>query len=166
MKNENNESRTKVAKGIGIGALICIVLAIIVSVAGLCVLFFSFLSFTNNTKNRVDKVFDMINDEYEDFSDEFKNSKKEQYAESFNSDIEEYNGTKNGVDVKTFLDVVVLKNKKNANHSISVVFNEETITDNSKIIELKMNIEDSANYEVILDYDTNYYVNKVTIKKY
>ena len=44
MKNENNESRTKVAKGIGIGALICIVLAIIVSVAGLCVLFFSFLS--------------------------------------------------------------------------------------------------------------------------
>lgn len=170
-ESSKNEASSKVIKKIGIGLLVCFVVSVIVSAVCSCVLLFNFFDYVNKKGNNKSIIFDMINDEmsngdYKNFTDEFKKHYNEQNAENFNYDLEVYNGTKDGLEVKSFLDEVVLSNKKNSNHIISVIFNEETITDSNKIIELKMIIDDSAEYEIILDYDKNSYVNKATIKKY
>ena len=57
-----------------------------------------------------------------------------------------------------------MNNKENSNKIITVVYNETITTDLNKIGELKSSFKQGKNYEIMLDYDVNGFVNKVTIK--
>ena len=100
--------------------------------------------------------------------DEILNSVQQQQNEaekqSFNGKFELYSGTSSRLFVTTLLDNVITNNKKNSDKIITVIYNETITTDPNEIVELKQSFEQGKDYEVILDYDTNGFVNKVTIK--
>ena len=82
---------------------------------------------------------------------------------SFNNDLELFTGTNSGMFVSNLLDNVITKNKKDKNHTITVIYGEVNTTNTDEIRQLKTNFEDFKNYEISLDYDSDGFVNKVTI---
>ena len=68
------------------------------------------------------------------------------------------------------IDKIVENNKKNTTQLIEVIFDNTTYgTDAENIRKIKNNLKDFngyklQQYEISLDYDTNGYVNKVTIE--
>ena len=116
---------------------------------------------TNAEKNNpFDNFFDNVNDSInnnEGFSDFDKRS--------FNSTFEMYVGTKWGLNVSDLIDKVITNNKTNDKHIITVVFDNINSTDSDEIRSIKKKLGDWTNYEVILDYDENGFVNLITIEK-
>lgn len=84
----------------------------------------------------------------------------------FNFGIESYNGTQYGSTVTSILDKVVTKIKKNSNHSITVTYNSTTTSKTDEIILLKKQFDLTTKYEVSMDYDSNGFINKITISNY
>lgn len=84
---------------------------------------------------------------------------------SFNSIYENlYSGTVNGFSITNLLDEVIKNNKKNADQLISVVYKNINTTNEMEIRNLKKSFDTWTNYEVILDYDSVGFVNKITIE--
>lgn len=84
-------------------------------------------------------------------------------VDSFNNHYEHYSGTKSKFFIESALDSVVTNNKTNKDHLITVVYNDTSITDPDKIVELKHSLENKQ-YEVKLDYDKDGYINKITLE--
>ena len=74
------------------------------------------------------------------------------------------NGTWFGGTVGTMLDRVVTSNKTNSKKTIVVKYKETQTEKPDEIIELKKKLEQFTSYEVILDYDNEGYINKITIE--
>ena len=144
--NEENQEKfkkvgkkaLKIGKGIGIGYL-CFLGIFFALVIGIIIFSFTTFNTVQQQQNEVEK-------------------------QSFNNEFELYSGTSSKLFVTTLLDNVVTNNKKNSDKVITVVYNETTTTDANEIVELKSSFEQGKNYEVILDYNINGLVNKVTIK--
>ena len=85
--------------------------------------------------------------------------------DSFNSKFEFRVGQNYGSSVMHVLDDVIINNKKNQNHILTVVFEGLTTTDPEEIKNAKNNIDEWTKYEISVDYDENGYVNKITIEK-
>ena len=104
----------------------------------------------NNIFNKFGEIFDIGN-----------YSKTE-----FNSKFEFKTGTQSGFFLSSLIDDVITSNKKNKDQKIEVIFlNENYGTDANKVLTIKSKIKDSTNYEITLDYDTDGYINKITISK-
>lgn len=106
-----------------------------------------------NKKEKTNGIFDMFFNTFDKIEQSFDEA-----------DFEFYSGTKMGSMVSSLIDEVVTNNKKNKDHMITVVYGDTSTSDPDKIIDLKVNFERITYYEVILDYDNNKKVNKVTIK--
>ena len=127
--------------------------------------------------NKVFEIFDMIDEEKDEFdksgeeieNDELEEGIESNYTESesevkiFNSSFEFYVGSRSGFSVKSLLDKVNTNNKTKVEHIITVVYNGITTSDTTEITNMKQTLENNKKYEVSLDYDTNGFVNKVTI---
>ena len=87
-------------------------------------------------------------------------------VDEFNFDLEAYSGTQYGSSVSKLLDNVITKIKKNADHSITVTFGTTKTSKTDEIITIKKQLDRTLQYEVSLDYDSNGYINKVTIENY
>ena len=87
-------------------------------------------------------------------------------VDDFNSDIESYSGTQYGSTISTLLDNIITKIKKNTDHSITVIYGNTTTSKADEITTLKKQFDKTMQYEVSLDYDSNGYINKVTIIDY
>lgn len=83
---------------------------------------------------------------------------------SFNSDFTFYIGTKYGSNVSDLIDEIITNNKTNKEHLITVVYNNENITDSIKIKNIKNELSEWNEYEVSEDYDDDGYINKITIE--
>lgn len=83
---------------------------------------------------------------------------------SFNSDFTLYVGTKYGSNVSNLIDKIITNNKTNKEHLITVVYNNEDITDSTKIKNIKNELSEWNEYEVSEDYDNDGYINKITIE--
>ena len=83
---------------------------------------------------------------------------------SFNSDFTFYVGTKYGSNVSDLIDEIITNNKTNKEHLITVVYNNEDITDSTKIKNIKNELSEWNQYEVSEDYDDDGYINKITIE--
>ena len=57
-----------------------------------------------------------------------------------------------------------INNKTNSDQLITVVYNNINTTNESEIRNLKKSFDTWTNYEVILDYDSVGFVNKITIE--
>lgn len=124
------------------------------------ILVFTQIFFANNSmKGKNSSVSDTKNDA-KDYFDDFD---KEIKLQQFNSGFESYSGTENGISVSHVIDKIVTNNKKNQNKLITFVYRDINTTNPDDIISAKSNFGEWTKYEVVLDYDQEGYINKVTI---
>ena len=169
---------------------------IIACIAGFCVfLFLTFISIKlvitpfnklkgNNIINKANTIIDDITEEIQEEKARIKDNdldeKEEEVidraieritgennkANTYNRILEKYFGTNDGEDVKELIDQVIIKMKKNKEHTIKIIYKDITTSDAIELINLKKIIEDQNKYEVLLDYDNNGYINQITILDY
>ena len=144
-----------------------LVVLIIIGLGITVVLLNKFVEDNKNRKNNFDNLNtnkSNFDDEYNRISDEMNKMIDNQRVSSFNSKFEMNSGTQNGFFVTGLIDDIITSNKKQNEHIISVTYNGVTTQDEETIRGFKSNFENNKNYEVILDYDENGYVNSVTIR--
>lgn len=177
--NEENQEKfkkagkkaLKIGKGIGIGYL-CFLGVIFALVIGIIIFSFTTFNKVRKTQNdmmssiqqKQDEITSSVQQKQDEITSPVQQQQTEVEKQAFNNKFELYSGTSSKIFVTTLLDNVVTNNKKNSDKVITVVYNETTTTDANEIVELKSSFEQGKNYEVMLDYDTNGLVNKVTIK--
>ena len=150
-KNEFfDESDIKPRKGLMI-FLIIIALVIVVLLANKVI--------TNHENNKKNK-----NSFFENAEKLINKGTSDIEKKSFNGKYELFSGTQDGDEVKSLLDDVIKNNKTNEK-KISVVYNEQNTSDPEIIKNIKTSITGMKSYEVSLDYDTDGYINKLTIEK-
>ena len=121
-------------------------------------------------EKRQKEIEEKIKEEQERQEQEQKEREQEISKNSFNSTFEFYQGTKGGTATGMAIDKIAENNKKNTTQLIEVIFDNTTYgTDAENIRKIKNNLKDFngyklQQYEIYLDYDTNGYVNKVTIE--
>lgn len=165
----------KVLKGLGIGYLIFVGIVILLVVS---IFVFSFVNIAK-MNNRADdlhdsagSIIDKVTDGINNNSNSSNNSNPGQTTDgyskveikAFNAPFELYSGSQPGFFLGILLDKVVTNNKTEADHIITIIYNETLTSMPDEIITLKQNFEDSKQYEVSLDYNTDGFVNKITIK--
>lgn len=89
-------------------------------------------------------------------------TKKNFDRDSFNSKFEYYKGTEYKYSVERLLDKVIENNQSSTN-LITISYNNIQSTMTSMIEKIKSSL-DSKKYTIILDYDSNGYVDRITIK--
>lgn len=161
MKNVGRKG-LKIAKGIGIGYLAFVGIIIIVVIVVFALVFSQFSKINKQGDEIRSKTTDIINQGINKTNDVY--SKID--VEDFNIDLESYSGTQYGSSVSKLLDNVVTKIKKNTEHLITVTYDTTTTSKAEEITTLKKQFDVVSKYEVSLDYDSNGYINRVTITNY
>ncbi len=161
MKNVGRKG-LKIAKGIGIGYLVFVGIVIVMVIAGFILGFSQFFKINKQGDEIRDKATNIINQGINNIDDEYNKMN----VDDFNFDIETYSGTQYGSTVLRLLDNVITKIKKNTNHPITVIYGTTTTSKADEITTLKKQFDKSIQYEVSVDYDSNGYINKVTISDY
>ena len=160
---KNNESKgLKIVKGIGIGYLVFIGIGIVITIAIFILFFNLFFKFDKQSDEIKDKATNYIDQFYDGYNDSYNKIN----VDEFNYDLEIYSGTQYGSNVSLLLNDVITKIKKNANHSITVTYGTTTTSKPDEITTLKKQFDKTSEYEVSLDYDSDGYINKVTITNY
>lgn len=163
----------KVLKGLGIGYLVFIGIIIVLAISVFVLVFVNLAKMNDTTDdvfNQAGSIIDQVTEQMEDNNNHNNNGETNanEYNQveirMFNAPFELYSGSQSGFFLENLLDKVVTNNKTEADHIITVVYNETMTAVPDEITTLKQNFEDSKEYEVSLDYDTNGFVNKVTIK--
>ncbi len=152
----------KFLKGIGIGYLAFLGFVILMALIIFIVILTMFFKINNNADRILDdttNVIDSVND-----TDHSGDSLYE--ISSFNGDLEIYKGTKYGTTVSILLDNVATKIKKNKDHPISVIYGSTTLSNADEIIALKKQFDNMTKYEISFDYDSDGFINTVTIANY
>lgn len=122
-------------------------------------------------KEESNKHINNVNQQIQDVQNKIKKEQAQEEIDSFNRDFETWVGTET-VDGTSFqIDAVIKNNKKNSSHLIEVVFNGTSYgTDPSSIQSIKNSLSRFTAdnhiqyYEVSADYDSNGYINRVTIE--
>lgn len=153
-----------------IGILVFILIFIVAAVLIFNISKMMNLQITEQIQNKEDTA-DQMNDMQDAMNsmgsmmDDFMNNQSSSINKTyFNSTLEMYSGTKYGSNVGNLLDKVVTSNKTNKDHIITVIYKEITTTSEDEIVNIKHSLDKFTEYEVSLDYDTNGYINKVTVK--
>lgn len=111
---------------------------------------------------------DFVNNIFDNFKEQYDNVTEAQdkhEIDSFNSKFEIHSGTQYRIFIISLIDDVITNNKKNSDHIITVINGDINSSDPEEIRKIKDNFTDmTTQYEVILDYDENGYVNKITIE--
>lgn len=91
-----------------------------------------------------------------------ENGKSEQ--EKFRFNLNYSNGRKAEIFVKSMLNDVITSNKTNKDKIITVKFNDITTQDPEQILEIEKQLIKYEEYDVLLDYDEDGFVNLITIR--
>lgn len=157
----------KVLKGLGIGYLVFIGIVLLLVISIFVLAFTTVAKMTNKTVDVYDKttsiIDGVINDDGSNSGQTNKGYNKIE-IKVFNAPFELYNGSQSGLFLDDLLDQVVTNNKTEDDHIITVVYNTTMTAVPDEISALKQNLEDGKEYEVSLDYDSDGFVNKITIK--
>lgn len=116
-----------------------------------------FFTFKTSNENK-----DFFNDAEEKINDMYNNQKDDISKYSFNFQFEDENGTRQKIFVEDLLDDIIGSNKK-YNRKIVLVYGDISATDENEIINIKHKL-DKSKYEVRIDYDSDGYVNKITLE--
>ena len=173
-KEETKKIIGKTVKVAGIGYLVYTVIFLILFVSVFIIIF----RFMGNTSKQAEDTFNqagnflnqignqmgnLINQSNNDDS-EFEQKKIENEKASFNRSFEMYSGTQRKEIVIFMLNEVEKNNQKNSAQIIKVIYNDINATDSNNILEIKKKLNEDKEYEVLFNYDTNGYINQVTIK--
>lgn len=137
----------------GVAIFVLVILAIGVS--------FVFKRF-KETEKKSKEIFGEIQENYNKAREKVKDSESQSIINDFNRELEEYNGTNDKNSVIEMIDKLTLSNNKNKEHQITVLFNNKEYKSVTEIVSIKKELTET-NYEIIINYDENGYINKVTI---
>ncbi len=121
-------------------------------------------------KEKIEKGQQEIRDKIQQEQEKQREEANKQKIDVFNSNYEFWSGTQISSVVTRVLDKVITNNNTNNEHQIEVVFDGNTYGSDANNIR---NIKDSLKnfngyniqqYEIILAYDENGYINKITIE--
>ena len=89
---------------------------------------------------------------------------------TFNFILEHAVGRRNGVTVKQDLNQIITSNKKYKDHQIYVIYNDKNTNKTEGIVEIRDSLKEIGNYQfyeydVMIDYDDDGYINKYTINE-
>ncbi len=122
-------------------------------------------------KEESNKHINNVNQQIQDAQNKIKEEQAQEEIDSFNRDFETWVGTQPAAGASYQIDRVIKNNKKNSSHLIEVVFNGTSYgTDPSSIQSTKNSLSTWTadnhlqHYEVSVDYDSNGYINRVTIE--
>lgn len=124
----------------------------------------------DESKRKQQEVENKIKEQQEKIEQQQKENEKKREISSFNSNFEFYVGTEGGTATGYQIDNVIKSNKKNTDHLVEVIFDGTSYgTDTDKIKEIKNSLKnfngyELQNYEISIDYDSDGYVNKITIE--
>ena len=166
--------KEKTKKVIGTGFLVYSVIFLVIFVA-VFIMIFKFtgkkskqaediIEQAGSVINQVGKQMENSIDQYNNDDSEFEQKKINNEKEAFNRSFEMYSGTQRKEIVIFMLNEVEKNNQKNSDQIIKVLYNDANATDSNGIVEIKKQLNEDKEYEIILDYDVNGYVNQVTIK--
>ena len=85
--------------------------------------------------------------------------------DKFNNRFETYAGTQWGSFVKKEIDNIIDTNKKDSTRKITLIYYDLSTQDENEMLNIKSSFEDFGDYEIIVGYDEDGYVNQVTIKR-
>ena len=192
--NTENSKKEKNIKTIIIVIFVVIIISIIVRLTTILSIFNKTTSSQSNAENMFKNIFDTalniinkaadnmeqtdneinietnkdtnemnneINNVYNQFKEEENKRENEQDIRNFNFYVS--NGTNNGFFVKSTLDKIITSNKTNE-RKITLKYNGVETQDSDVIKETKKKIDDRKNYEISLDYDSEGYINLITIE--
>lgn len=122
-------------------------------------------------KEESNKHINKVNQQIQDVQDKIKEEQAQEEIDDFNRDFEIWVGTETENGTSLQIDKVIKNNKKNSSHLIEVVFDGTSYgTDPSSIQSIKNSLStwtadnNIQYYEVSADYDSNGYINRVTIE--
>ena len=107
-----------------------------------------------------------LEEDYNKIYDNVKEKIEDQEESIFNDSIEAFVGTQKGAKVRLLLDEVILKMKKESEHPLTIKHNATTATDPDTVLTIKKGLDLTKDYEVVTDYDTEGFVNTITILDY
>lgn len=110
------------------------------------------------TSNFSDTRKSIIEDKYE-----MKEKELQEEINKFNREFEYYGGTKSKFMTTELLDDVSTNNRKN-DRKISIKYETKTVNTTDEINKIKHSLKDEE-YEIIIDYNKEGYVNKITVEK-
>ena len=84
--------------------------------------------------------------------------------DAFNSTFEYNSGSRLGFLLTGLFDDIISSNQKNPDHLVTLIYGEYNTTDANEIRQIKYSIQSGDKFEVILDYDDNGFVNKITLE--
>lgn len=166
----------KILKGIGLGYIIFLGIIIILAIIVFVIVFANMTKANNRVSdiyNQSNSVIDKITDEIDDDSNknnDITNSKPEnsKYNEKdikvFNAPFELYYGTQVGSFLQALLNKIIANNKTETEHIITIIYNETVCVSEDEINTLAQSLDENKEYVVSLDYDSEGFVNKITIK--
>lgn len=122
-------------------------------------------------KEESNKHINNVNQQIQDAQNKIKEEQVQEEIDDFNRDFEIWVGTETENGTSLQIDAVIKNNKKNSSHLIEVVFDGTSYgTDPSSIQSIKNSLStwtadrNIQYYEVSVDYDSNGYINRVTIE--
>ena len=122
-------------------------------------------------KEESNKHINNVNQQIQDAQNKIKEEQAQEEIDDFNRDFEIWVGTETENGTSLQIDKVIKNNKKNSSHLIEVVFDGTSYgTDPSSIQSIKNSLSTWTtdnhlqHYEVSVDYDSNGYINRVTIE--
>lgn len=122
-------------------------------------------------KEESNKHINNVNQQIQDAQNKIKEEQAQEEIDDFNRDFEVWVGTETENGTSLQIDAVIKNNKKNSSHLIEVVFDGTSYgTDPSSIQSIKNSLStwtadrNIQYYEVSADYDSNGYINRVTIE--
>lgn len=122
-------------------------------------------------KEESNKHINNVNQQIQDVQNKIKEEQAQEEIDDFNMDFETWVGTETENGTSLQIDKVIKNNKKNSSHLIEVVFDGTSYgTDPSSIQSIKNSLStwtadnNIQYYEVSADYDSNGYINRVTIE--
>ena len=124
--------------------------------------------FTFKTSNENKDFFNDAEEKINDMYDDIKNNNEvdvdidDVSKARFNLYFTNQNGTQYKMLVENLLDHIIDSNKK-YNRKIVLVYGDISTTDENEIINIKHKL-DKPKYEVRIDYDSDGYVNKITLE--
>lgn len=119
------------------------------------------IAFTIIDSRSFDKESKQIQEEYDK---EANKAKEESEKYSFNFQFVNAAGTNYGNQLEHTLDDIIESNK-NYDRKVTLVFDGESTTDESKIIEIKHSLGSWDEYEVIVNKDADGYINEIKVDK-
>lgn len=141
--------------------LIPIVLFVIIFIS---IIFFAFKSKSDFTKN-VEENSQQNENPGKEIIDKFIDKYHDEAEKSnFNFHFSSATGTKLGFFLTDILDEINVSNKNN-DRKITLVFNGKATTDETEIINIKHGLKERDEYEVMVNYDSDGYVNEIKVDR-